>query len=831
MIKVLVVGYFNKCNLGDDLFLYIWKSLLEHIDATFISFTELEIFNFSDIDIVILAGGNLLLDYFANEFLLKNYKKKLVGYSLAIPFKGFCITSELLDNMDFISCRSKKDTKLLNLGFKQNFAEWNPDISIYLPEIMEKFPLDYIPDLPINPEKFTVGVFLTRPIFKSKNYTQILNSIAKCLDIIVSGNIFQVFIIPFDTNEKSFVNNDVLINNDLYKLIQHKDSIHLINKKFSVPEMYHIFNSCLDINITMRFHSVMYSIITDTPCVPLFTTNKVKELIQDIDYPYSYPLDTDSDCLPISLDCQKLLNTFFSVWTNKTKCISTYKNLYKDSYSLDDFKIKLEKQLSSSSWESSKQKRIVSSTRIINTILNYISNEIDNRVVCSTSVLKDLKSNKKTFHDIVPQPIQKHKDNIASLVCFIICGNPNAKYHYGISEKIFSPNFNIVKDIEWIWNDFTKNQPLDILLKQQESSLSVPLSLPLFNMNLLWSSDMIGLHRSGWQYIVDSLWKNFHSLDSDLIFDNYIDRTFHWRHTIYKYTNVVPFTSKWCGFIHHTFESTFSNFNLNTLFENPDFLKSLPHCIGLFTFSKHLSGLVLKKLHILGFYGIKVESFIHPSEFPSITFSMGKFISNNDRKIINIGGWLRNTFSIYNLNPTSKFVHGYNHIQVCKSKLKGPNMDSYFPLQDLNTMLETIDNGLELTDSRFCNKFNLGLSNSIHHLTTSVEIIDTLDNKDYDDMLSKNIVFLDLIDASAVNTLIECIIRSTPILINPLPAIVELLGKDYPFYFNDITEANFKASHLPTIKKTFIYLQKINKNVFKIEYFTRRLQKYISQQI
>jgi hypothetical protein len=67
----------------------------------------------------------------------------------------------------------------------------------------------------------------------------------------------------------------------------------------------------------------------------------------------------------------------------------------------------------------------------------------------------------------------------------------------------------------------------------------------------------------------------------------------------------------------------------------------------------------------------------------------------------------------------------------------------------------------------------------------SVSVIPHLDDHDFDDLLAQNVVFLNLIDASAVNTVIECIVRNTPLLVNPLPAVVEYLGKDYPLYYRD----------------------------------------------
>ena len=48
--------------------------------------------------------------------------------------------------------------------------------------------------------------------------------------------------------------------------------------------------------------------------------------------------------------------------------------------------------------------------------------------------------------------------------------------------------------------------------------------------------------------------------------------------------------------------------------------------------------------------------------------------------------------------------------------------------------------------------------------------------------------------------------RNTPILINPLPAIVEYLGREYPFYFTSLEEAAEKLTDLDLICRAHKYL-------------------------
>ena len=71
-------------------------------------------------------------------------------------------------------------------------------------------------------------------------------------------------------------------------------------------------------------------------------------------------------------------------------------------------------------------------------------------------------------------------------------------------------------------------------------------------------------------------------------------------------------------------------------------------------------------------------------------------------------------------------------------------------------------------------------------------------------------------DASAVNTIIECKVRNTPVIVNRLPAVVEILGENYPFYYNDASyyEINKQIENLLTIEnvnKAYNYLRHLDK--------------------
>lgn len=64
----------------------------------------------------------------------------------------------------------------------------------------------------------------------------------------------------------------------------------------------------------------------------------------------------------------------------------------------------------------------------------------------------------------------------------------------------------------------------------------------------------------------------------------------------------------------------------------------------------------------------------------------------------------------------------------------------------------------------------------------------------YDSMLSRSVVFVNYYDASASNTVLECIQRATPIVINRLPAHEEYLRSDYPGFYTDLDQVSYMLS-------------------------------------
>ena len=349
-----------------------------------------------------------------------------------------------------------------------------------------------------------------------------------------------------------------------------------------------------------------------------------------------------------------------------------------------------------------------------------------------------------------------------------------------------------------------------------------------------------GYHRSGWSYVLSHLKdldnKNGIIFDNKngIIFDSYLDRTFGWDNDILSYVNKIPYTSPWMGVLHHTSNQT-NEYNLSSCINNPNFIESLPQCKALIVLSKnnkeYLEFALGKSLELLKNnnpeFNVPIIHLTHPTELEDIEmFNCEQFLESPIKQIVQIGAWLRNPYAIYDLKVDENWL---------KLALKGKSMDNYFVDDAMwDKIVQCISSCFgnqncvsgNLIEKKHINKHALGLLESISEERESVYVLSNIDNFAYDKLLKTSVVFLNLVDAAAVNTIIECIARNTPVVVNRLPATEEYLGVNYPLFYDDIDEVK-KLLTNKRILKAHKYLKNIDKTRFSITYFLRKVNQII----
>jgi hypothetical protein len=274
---------------------------------------------------------------------------------------------------------------------------------------------------------------------------------------------------------------------------------------------------------------------------------------------------------------------------------------------------------------------------------------------------------------------------------------------------------------------------------------------------------LVNIHRSGWKDTIESL-KDIDTLN--VLIDVYVDATFGWRQQEYITKNIIPYKQDWIGFIHHTVTG---NNNSKKLFSNVYFRQSLNCCKCLIVLSEDL------KFKLSQLTNVPIFVLTHPTETPKLKFTITQYLENNNKQLLHIGNWMRNVEEFLNVDST-----------IQKSILRG-------------------------------------LTNSFADKTSTIGY---LNDADYDSLLSKNVVCVFLNDASAINTVIECIVRNTPIFINPLPAIKEYLGENYPLYVDNAKDVQLNDSK---IAETTKYLENLNKERFTFASFKSQFCNILDQ--
>jgi hypothetical protein len=274
-------------------------------------------------------------------------------------------------------------------------------------------------------------------------------------------------------------------------------------------------------------------------------------------------------------------------------------------------------------------------------------------------------------------------------------------------------------------------------------------------------------HRSGWPYALDAL-ADLH-VPGGVLLEGFIEKKFAWGGDSGDLRNdPQPHTRPWVGFWHNppTVHESFNRVGHapGDILASELWRQSVPHCRGLFTFSRHLRKWLEPRVPV------PVCNLLHPTGRPVVAFSPWRYAANQRKKIVQVGWWLRRVESLHELGVTA--------------------------------LEKAVLNPFPATSGRHDTEewWNYG-----GH--PGVTLLPYLDSRAYDELLAENIVFLDLYDSTANNTIVECVVRMTPVLVNPLPAVVEYLGEGYPFYFSDLREAARKAQDTELVVAAHQYLR------------------------
>ncbi|MCA9138732.1 MAG: hypothetical protein KDB00_18300 [Planctomycetales bacterium] len=299
-----------------------------------------------------------------------------------------------------------------------------------------------------------------------------------------------------------------------------------------------------------------------------------------------------------------------------------------------------------------------------------------------------------------------------------------------------------------------------------------------------------GHHRCGWKYAMEQLVPLVS--DDGVLLDDFVDKNFGWA-PIRK-----PHQEPWIGVFHKPpnwpdwLGDQEKHNTPSRILTSPLFQESARHLRLAITFSKHLGDWLRDRIKS------PVVTIPLPTTLPNLEFAPEHFTANPEPAVVQVGYVLRNLRAIHQLNSPSPLKKVWIRIESESARRYERQVGAYWDLTGPRPEYGDVHSNARL------------------------------DNMSYDELLSRNIVFLELFDSSANNTIIECIVRRTPLVVNRLPAIEEYLGADYPLFYEDISDADALLND-SVLFNAHKHLSEINVTAFSGEAFRRNVQNAIDE--
>jgi glycosyltransferase involved in cell wall biosynthesis len=243
-------------------------------------------------------------------------------------------------------------------------------------------------------------------------------------------------------------------------------------------------------------------------------------------------------------------------------------------------------------------------------------------------------------------------------------------------------------------------------------------------------------HRGGWGDVTQLLERELSCPDGTLVV-NAVEETLATGRVL---------DTPWVGFSHEVPHHGYDFPDLARTLELPAWRASIRKCRGLWVLSRY-------EKEFLEAQGLPfpVSSVQYPTAVPQEGFRPDLLVAAASRRLLFIGSYLRRIQDFYDL-----VAPGYVKLVL--------------PAPDLGTPVAP------------------------RHGPQPVRHLERVDDAGYDSLLTRSVVFLSLADAGANTTVVECIARGTPLLVNRVGGVEEYLGDDYPLYYDSLEEAAGKLA-------------------------------------
>lgn len=294
-MQALVYGWYNKANLGDELFKLAFQKLFPNFKFTFTD--KLDINNTEAADIIIFGGGSFLyapVNFHNKNRILDVVKEKLIFYiGVGTETQIHPDHIQIMQNAQLIATRTKNG--LEKLKFTQAQKLEIPDIVLSLK--VKNWAIDIIPRSLLIINNAELLPRWDDPNWKHASWSYFKSEMSQFLDYLKDNN-YKITFAPMCVNNSL---NDLSASTEIINYMKKRNFSDLnISGSDNFEKSIRLI-SAHETVVSQRYHGAILAQLCNKPCITIAHHDKLKY--------------TDSSAILsyYEISKEKLINTFNSL--------------------------------------------------------------------------------------------------------------------------------------------------------------------------------------------------------------------------------------------------------------------------------------------------------------------------------------------------------------------------------------------------------------------------------------------------------------------------------------------------------------------------------------
>lgn len=206
MTRILILGYYDKLNFGDDIFKFVFDKYLRNFTIDICNLDLLDdIINklnsniIEPYDCIVIGGGDVINNYYFSDSRIEKIRDNFINVPIYFYGIGLSYPSMLsaLDIGDYYFIRNKTDYGIVKDRYSTHYTNYTPDLAYFLLEETSLKTYKNINTI-TNKGELKIGVCLPYTWFVNNNDTS--NKFLLELSSLI-GELSQkhlLYIVPFD---------------------------------------------------------------------------------------------------------------------------------------------------------------------------------------------------------------------------------------------------------------------------------------------------------------------------------------------------------------------------------------------------------------------------------------------------------------------------------------------------------------------------------------------------------------------------------------------------------------------------------------------------------